>query len=216
MVLLVELSLHCKMSTRKETTHLFQTLLNHICNVIKLCYKEKQTLAVCNITTALRILIFNITELQTSVIKEIGEDKFRPYYFKFQYAKQSHTFEKLFLKFQIVAKDSRVSLTQLRKRKVLEFCVHFRLTINEIEEYTKLNSDVNNSYVKKMYPKLLMLRKQMLNTLHVQSSKIWAKRYLRIIKNYKSEAMFMSTLLEGCKTYLSEHPHFAFLETISS
>ena len=208
------------MSTRRqceEVTHLFQTLLNHVFNLIKLCYNEKQTLIVCNITTALRILIFNITELHTRVIKDICEDNDRSHYFKFQYAEQSHTFERLLLKFQVLAaKDARVNLTQLRKRKVLEFCLHFRLTINEVEEYMKLNSDSKNCYVKKLYSKLLMLRKQMFNTLHVQSLKLWAKRYLRVMKNYKSEANFTSTLLGGCKTYLSEHPHFAFLETISS
>ena len=170
----------------------------------------------CNITTALRILIFNTTELQTIVIKDICEDKARSHYFKFQYAKLSHTFERLLIKFQMKVKDRRVNFTQLRKKKVLEFCVYFRLTINEVEEYMKLNSDLNNSYVKKMYSKLFMLRKQMFNTLHVQSSKLWARRYLRVMKNYKSEANFMSTLLGGCKTYLSEHPHFAFLETILS
>jgi hypothetical protein len=31
----------------------------------------------------------------------------------------------------------------------------------------------------------------------------------------KQTANYKSSLLGGCKTYLSEHPHFAFLETMS-
>ena len=169
----------------------------------------------CNITTALRILIYNILVLQNKVINAICVDGAWSHYGKYQYALQSHTLETLEFKFEM-AKNARANLTKLRKRKLLQFCLHFRLTINEVEEYIKLNIDSDNCYVKKLYSKLLILRKQMLKTLNVESSKRWVKRYLRVMKNYKSEATFMSTLLRGCKIYLSEHPHFAFLEEIST
>ena len=194
---------------KQATQHLFQTLLKHVWNLLELCYKEKQTLKVCNITISLRILIFNIQVLQNKVINIDGDWS---YYGKYHYAGHSTTLEKLELKLK-VSKNAHANFTKLKKKKVLEFCLHFRLTVNEFEEYIKLNNDSENCYVKKVFSKILKLRKRMLQTLNVESHK-WVKHYSRILKHYKSHVTFMSTLLSGCKNYLSQHPHYAFLSTI--
>ena len=201
---------------RQEASHLFQTLLKHVWNLLELCYKEKQTLRVCNITTALRILIFNIRVLEITVINAICLNGLWSHYGKYDYADHSHTLEKLLLKFQVASsKNAHVNLNELKKKKILEFGLHFRLSINEVEEYMKLKniSNSDNCYVKTVYSKLLKCKKQMLQTLNVKSSnerRWWVKRYLKIMKNYKSVATEMSMMLGGCKGYLSDHPHVAF------
>ena len=112
----------------REASHLFQTLLKHVWNLLELCYKEKQTLRVCNITTALRILIYNILVLQNKVINAICVDGAWSHYGKYQYALQSHTLETLEFKFEM-AKNARANLTKLRKRKLLQFCLQISLFI---------------------------------------------------------------------------------------
>ena len=190
----------------KRATHLFQTLLKHVWNLLELSYKEKkQTLKVCNITTSLRILIFNIQVLQNKVINDICVDGDWSHYGKYHYAGHSTTLEKLELQLK-VSKNAHANFTKLKKKKILEFCLHFRLTVNEFEEYIKLNSDYENCYVKKVFFKILKSRKRMLQTLNVESHK-WVKHYSKILKHYKSHATCMSTMLSGSKKNICLNIH---------
>jgi hypothetical protein len=48
------------------------------------------------------------------------------------------------------------------------------------------------------------------------NKKHWIKRYLKIIKDYKEEAVGISILLRSSKKVMSERPHLAFIEDMSS
>ena len=66
-----------------------------------------------------------------------------------------------------------------------------------------------------MYKKLFKWRKQMFR-LFSSNKTHWIKRYFKIVKDYKEEAIGISTLLRSSKKVMSERPHLAFIEEMSS
>jgi hypothetical protein len=87
--------------------------------------------------------------------------------------------------------------------------------VQEVDEYSKLNKSSNDYHVLQMYKKLFKWRKQMFR-LCSSNRRHWIKRYFKIIKDYKEEAVGISTLLRSSKKVMSERPHLAFIEEMSS
>jgi len=200
----------------KDALHMFNVLLQHVWNLLELCRKTEQTLKVRQIATSLENLNYNIIALKTQAMNAISASNKWSMHGRYYYAEHANTFEKLLLKFQIVTNtNKRADLNKLKKRKVLEFCFHVRLSVQEVDEYSKLNKSSNNYHVLQMYKKLFTWRKQMFR-LCSSNKKHWIKRYLKIIKDYKEEAVGISILLRSSKKVMSERPHLAFIEDMSS
>jgi uncharacterized protein YpbB len=202
----------------EDALHMFRVLLKHVWNLLDLCHSEEKILKVQKIATSLKNLNYNIIALKNQVLNAIGSSNKWSMHGRYYYVEHAHTFEKLLLQFQIATHtnpNERAYLNKVKKRKVLDFCFHVRLSVQEVDEYSKLNKSSNDYHVLQMYKKLFKWRKQMFR-LFSSNKTHWIKRYFKIVKDYKEEAIGISTLLRSSKKVMSERPHLAFIEEMSS
>ena len=189
--------------------HLFKTFLRHVWNLLDLCYSEKQTLIVSKIITSLRILIFETLQLQNKVIQYLvnGESCW-PTYSEYYFEDKLLCFEKLELLFYRQKTNTNFHL--LRRRKIIELCQQIRWSINEGEEYVRLEKDT--TYMPLIICKLLKIRRKVFCCLRKEQK--WQQIYLKQLKSYKFNAVSISIMLKCSKIFFDINPHEKFLHEL--
>ena len=194
----------------QNAKYLFETFLRHVWNLLDLCYSEKQTLILSNIITSLRILIFETLQLQDKVIAHIVICKGWPTYSEYYFEDKLLCFEKLELLFY--RQKTNTNFYLLRRRKIIELCQQIRWSINEGEEYVRLEKDTK--YMPLIICKLLKIRRKVFCCLRKEQK--WQQIYLKQLKSYKFNAVSISIMLKCSKIFFDKNPHEKFLHELKN
>jgi hypothetical protein len=172
--------------------------LRHVWKLLEQCYviialaecDSSKKLELSNLIVSLRIFIFEIEEWQTK-IQWSGEpssiDKFKSY------------FEELELKFANIKGEQYLQV--LRRKKILVFCTHVRLSLIEVKV---LNNQFPCFWSERVDQLVKYKQKVFLLCLPMDNNQ-WTKKYLSLVKKYKSVAVKVSKGIELYYYFRREH-----------
>ena len=145
---------------------------------------KDQKLEISHIIVSLKILLFKIKQSSKKVVWTDGNKKL----YKFM-----NCFERLQLKFE--GTKGEQNLKVLRRQKILAFCESLRWSIEEATflRRTYVQGLKNNNKV--LYLKKLIKYKQRLFLLVCEKDNTWTKKYLSLLKKYKSCANKVSDII---------------------
>jgi hypothetical protein len=179
--------------------------LRHVWRLMEQCYviialaecDSSKKLELSNLIVSLRIFIFEIEEWQTK-IQWSGEpsriDKFKS------------DFEQLEFKFANI--KGAQYLQELRRKKILVLCTHLRLSLIE----AKVLKNHFPCFWSQRYDQLVKYKQKVFllclpPTTTTTDNNQWTKKYLSLVKKYKSVAVKVSKGLELYYYFRRVHDH---------
>jgi hypothetical protein len=174
--------------------------LRYVWKLLEQCYviialaecDSSKKLELSNLIVSLRIFIFEIEEWQTK-IQWSGEPS--------RINKFKSDFEQLELKFANI--KGVQYLHQLRRKKILVLCTHLRLSLSELQILKNQFPCIWCLH----YDQLVKYKQKVFLLLLLTDNKEWTKKYVSLVKRFKSVAVKVSNGLKLYYYFRREHDH---------
>ena len=190
----------------KIVSDLCEVVINHAWNLLDQCYSAvlcaNQTLQLSDLIVSLRVLIFNIKDLQSIAKSFLGLLR--------QHQKRVNNYMNEFERLQLDFEDtkSEKDVLALRRQKILVFCQQLRLSFAEAQFITI--AFPHCPWVLFYHKQLVKNRKRVLAL--ICEKKEWSKKYLRRVRKYKRCAFQISTSVNGYRHYRNTQDHVKFVQ----